>query len=86
MATLRAVLDFAGVDPNAARDPRVKLPRESATVVEPPTAAEVDKIIATVPERWRLPLRVLEQTGMRVGRARRARVGRRRRGRAHGSG
>jgi integrase len=67
MATLRAVLDFAGADPSPARDPRVKLPRESATVVEPPTAAEVDKIIATVPERWRLPLRVLEQTGMRVG-------------------
>jgi len=67
VATLRAVLDFADVDPNPARDQRVKLPREEQTVVDPPTAAEVDTIIATVPQRWRLPLRVLEQTGCRVG-------------------
>src|SRR6185503_15357779 len=67
VATLRAVLDFAGVDPNPARDSRVKLPREERAVVDPPTAADVDTIIAAVPARWRLPLRVLEQTGMRVG-------------------
>jgi integrase len=28
---------------------------------------DVDTIIAIVPSRWRLPLRVLEETGMRVG-------------------
>ena len=67
MATLRAVLDFAGVDPNPARDQRVKLPRTSLTVIEPPSGANVDTIIAHVPKRWRMPLRVLEQTGMRVG-------------------
>jgi integrase len=67
VATLRAVLDFAGVDPNPARDQRVRLPREETTVVDPPTASEVDTIIATVPARYRLPLRVLEQTGMRIG-------------------
>ena len=61
------MLDFAGVDPNPARDTRVKLPREERTVVDPPTAADVDTIIAAVPARWCLPLRVLEQTGMRVG-------------------
>jgi integrase len=69
VATLRAVLDFADVDPNPARDGRVKLPREEQSVVDPPTAADVDTIIATVPERWRLALRTLEQTGMRVGEA-----------------
>jgi integrase len=67
LATLRAVLDFADVDPNPARDSRVRLPREERTVVDPPTADEVDTIIHTVTPRWRLPLRVLEQTGMRVG-------------------
>ena len=36
-------------------------------MVDPPTAADVDTIIGNVPKRWRLPLRVLEQTGMRVG-------------------
>ena len=47
--------------------PASRLPRRSATIVEPPTAREVDAIIANVPARFRLPLRVLEQTGMRVG-------------------
>jgi integrase len=65
--TLRQVLDFAAVDPNPARDRRVKLPKIEATVVEPPTAAQVDAILAHSPPRWRLPLRVLEHTGMRVG-------------------
>jgi integrase len=67
MATLRAVLDFAGIDPNPARDSRVKLPREERTLVDPPSAKDVDTIIANVPERWKLSLRMLEQTGMRVG-------------------
>ena len=35
---------------------------------DPPSAADVDTIIANgAAMRWRLPLRVLEQTGMRVG-------------------
>lgn len=67
LSTLRALLDFAGVDPNPARDARVKLPREERELVDPPTAAEVETIVSHSPPRWRLPLRVLEQTGMRVG-------------------
>jgi integrase len=67
LATLRNVLDFAGIDPNPARDKRVKLPRIEATVVEPPSAAQVEAILAHSPQRWRLSLGVLEQTGMRVG-------------------
>jgi integrase len=35
--------------------------------VDPPSAADVDTIIQNVAPRWRLPLRVLEQTGLRVG-------------------
>lgn len=67
LAALRAVLDYAGVDPNPARDSRVKMPKQQRDTVTPPSAAEVDTIIANVPARWRLPLRVLEQTGLRVG-------------------
>jgi integrase len=69
LATLRAVLDFAGREgpDNPARDSRVRVPREQRTIVDPPSAAEVDTIIANVPERLRLALRTLEQTGMRVG-------------------
>jgi integrase len=67
VATFRGLLDYAGVDPNPARDPRVRLPREETAIVDPPTAADVDTIIALVPKRHRLPLRILEQTGMRIG-------------------
>jgi integrase len=67
LATLRSVLDFAGIDPNPARDGRVKLPRIETTTVEPPTAEQVEAIIAHSPSRWKLALRTLEQTGMRVG-------------------
>jgi integrase len=67
LATLRLVLDFAELDPNPARDRRVKLPRPEETVPNPPTAAEVETIIENAPKRWRLAIRVLGQTGMRVG-------------------
>jgi integrase len=67
LIVLRAVLDHAGLDPNPARDPRVKLPRQEQTTVEPPSADEVALLVEHVAAKHRLPLRVLEQTGMRVG-------------------
>jgi integrase len=67
LATLRAVLDFADLDDNPARDPRVRLPRSEAAVVEPPSAEHVAAIVAHSPPRWRLALRTLEGTGLRVG-------------------
>jgi integrase len=69
LATLRAILDFADIDPNPARDPRVKLPREESVVVDPPSASDVEAIIAHSPGRWRVGLRTLAATGMRVGEA-----------------
>jgi integrase len=67
VGTLRQVFDFAGADPNPARDSRVKLPRGEVNVPEPPSEAAVAAIIANAPLKWRLALRVLEQTGMRAG-------------------
>jgi integrase len=67
LSTLRQALDYADVDPNPARDRRVKLPRIEENVVSPPGEAEVAAIIANAPRRWRLAIRVLEQSGMRVG-------------------
>jgi integrase len=67
LATLRLILDHAGVDPNPARDRQVRLPRIETPVVEPPSAEQVEAMLAHIPRRWRLPLRVLEQTGLRVG-------------------
>jgi integrase len=67
LGTLRMVLDFGDVEPNPARDRRVKLPRPDEAVPNPPSASAVAAIVANAPRRWRLAIRVLEQTGMRVG-------------------
>ncbi len=68
MGTLRLLLDYAEVDPNPARDRRVKLPRVERPEPQPPTRAQFQAMLAeVVPERWRLPLRVLEACGLRVG-------------------
>jgi integrase len=67
--TLRAILDFGGVEPNPARDQRVRLPRHEPLEISPPSASQVAAIIAHVPDRYRLLLRLLEQTGMRVSEA-----------------
>ena len=61
------VLDFAKVVPNPARDRDVKLPREDRVEVNPPTSAHVRAIHRLLPRAHRLPLLVLDATGMRVG-------------------
>lgn len=66
-ATLRLILDYAAVDPNPARDPRVRLPREEHAVVDPPSGQDVEAIIANSPPRWRLVMQTLAETGLRVG-------------------
>lgn len=68
LATLAMVLDFAGVTPNVARDRvTVKLPRETRAEIQPPTAEHVLVVHRLLPARYRLPLLVLDATGMRVG-------------------
>lgn len=68
LATFAMVLDFAGVTPNPARDRVVvKLPREARPEVNPPTAAHVLAVHDLLASSYRLPLIVLDATGMRVG-------------------
>ena len=68
LATLAMVLDYAGITPNPARDRlTVRLPREERPEINPPTAAHVLAVYRLVPSRYRLPLIVLDATGMRVG-------------------
>jgi integrase len=68
LATLAMVLDYAGIDPNPARDRMtVKLPRETKTEPKPPTAEHVLAVHGLLPSRYRLSLLVLDATGMRVG-------------------
>jgi integrase len=68
VSVLAMVLDHAGVQPNPARDRlTVKLPREERRQVQPPTAEHVTAVIRLLPSRYRLPVAVLDATGMRVG-------------------
>jgi integrase len=65
--TLRLLLDFASVEPNPARDKRVKLPSIVEEEPNPPTAKQFLAILDETPARWPLPLVTIEQTAMTVG-------------------
>ncbi|MGH3111748.1 MAG: tyrosine-type recombinase/integrase [Gaiellaceae bacterium] len=70
VGTLAMVLDFAGRtgERNPARDRlTVKLPYETREEPKPPTAEQVLAVFALLPRAYRLPLLVLDATGMRVG-------------------
>lgn len=66
LAQLRMILDDAGVEPNPARDRAVRLPRAVREEPQPPTDSQLLALLARLGDRWRLPVVVLEQTGMRV--------------------
>ena len=63
---LAAVLEFAGVDPNPARDRRIRLPYEEHVEINPPTAAHVEAVYRTLPPAYRLALLWLDWSGARV--------------------
>lgn len=67
LLVLGMVLDFAGITPNVARDKTIKLPREERIEIKPPTAEHVERVLHVLPARYRLPLCVLDATGMRLG-------------------
>lgn len=67
LTTLKQLLDFAGVDPNPARSPQLRIPkivREEALV---PTGDHLVKMLDKLSRRFRLPLITAEQTAMRIG-------------------
>jgi hypothetical protein len=63
--TLRQVLDFMEVEPNVARDRRVKLPRVIREEPDPPDAGPTLAMLSKLTHRWRLAYVTTEQTGMR---------------------
>ncbi len=66
---VKMLLDYIGIEPNPARDPRVKLPKRVTEEANPPSdehfLAIVDKLVA----RWRLFFITIEQGGLRIGEA-----------------
>jgi integrase len=67
LAIIKQTLDHAGIQPNPARDRRVRVPRIEPEWVDPPSTREVVAILRSIPPRYRLPVALLEATGMRVG-------------------
>lgn len=63
---LASVLEENGVDPNPARDRRVRLPHEEHAEVEPPTSAHVEAVARLLPRSYRLALLWLDWSGARV--------------------
>jgi integrase len=66
LSSLRLAIDFAGTEPNPARDRRLRVPKPVKAERDPPSAANVLAILERVPERLRLALVTIEQTGLRV--------------------
>ena len=67
LIAFRLLLDFAGCDPNPARDPRVKLPKRVREEPQPPTSEHFLAILDAMGEKWRLLFVTIEQGALRLG-------------------
>jgi integrase len=65
--TLAQVLDHAGVDPNPARDRRIRYPVAERAVIVPPSDKQVLAMLDHIPRERRLFYAFLEQDGGRSG-------------------
>jgi integrase len=72
---LAAVLEEKGIEPNPARDKRVRLPHEEPVELEPPTADHVEAVVRLLPRPYRLPLLWLDWSGARLASVESVRVG-----------
>lgn len=66
VSVVKQTLDHAGVAPNPARDPRLRLPKAERIVPDPPSVREVTLILEHVTKRHRLVVALLEATGLRI--------------------
>ena len=63
---IRAALDHADREPNPARSPKLRLPRQQREEVQPPGYDDYVILISAVVPRYRLHLVTMEATGLRV--------------------
>jgi integrase len=66
VSIIQQTLDYAGVEPNPARR-KLRLPPKPRSVPDPPSSEQVAAILNALSRRFRLPVALLEATGMRVG-------------------
>ena len=69
LLSLRMLLDFIDLEPNPARDPRVKKPKQVREEPQPPSAEHLLAILEALGERWRLLFVTIEQGALRLGEA-----------------
>jgi len=69
LLSLRMLLDFTGLEPNVARDPRVKKPKQVREEPQPPSAEQLLAILEVMGESWRLLFVTIEQGALRLGEA-----------------
>jgi integrase len=69
LIVFRLLLDHVGLDPNVARDPRVRLPKRVRDEPTPPSAEHVEAILAALGAKWRLLFVTIEQGALRLGEA-----------------
>ena len=63
---LQQALDHVQLDPNPARDRRIRLPRQRRVQIAPPETDHVEAVVRALPSRYRLPVLALDATGMRI--------------------
>ena len=69
LIAFRLLLDHVGLDTNAARDPRVKLPKHVREEPTPPSAEHTEAIIEALGPKWKLLFVTIEQGALRLGEA-----------------
>jgi integrase len=73
--TIAQLLDHHEIEPNAARDKRVKLPRERKAHVPPPLADHVERVAEVLPRHHVVPFLIIDECGPRVSELETAQVG-----------
>jgi integrase len=69
LIAFRLLLDHVGLDPNVARDPRVKLPKQIRDEPQPPSREHFEAIVEALGAKWKLLFITIEQGALRLGEA-----------------
>ena len=72
---LAQTIDYSNINPNPARDERVKLPKERRPHIPPPLADHVETVVSLAAREYVLPLLIIDWAGPRVSELETAEVG-----------
>ena len=72
---LAQTIDYYNINPNVARDERVKLPKERRPHIPPPLADQVETVVSLVAREYVLPILIIDWAGPRVSELETAEVG-----------